>query len=586
MTATTAHDASEHAMPMPDGTKLFYRAWEPNEPAKRALVLFHRGHEHSGRFEDVVEQLGLKQTAVFAWDARGHGRSPGERGYAPSFATTAHDIEHFVKGLSSAHGYAIEDMIVLGHSVGAVSVVAWIHDYAPPIRGLILVTPAFRVRLYLPWAIPGLRLLERLRGQRRTFIKSYVKSQMLTHDPEQAERYDNDPLITRAIAVNILLELHDTATRLIDDAPAIHTPTLLLSAGSDWVVKHEAQRRFFDRLGASLKRIRTFSDMYHDLLHERERTPVLEEIRSFLSDLDREPRPDPRAHDADRYGVTAAEHDRLNQPLPVISPKRWWFEGQKLTLRTLGNLSEGIRLGWQTGFDSGQSLDYVYNNQPAGRLGPIGRFVDRRYLDAPGWRGIRERRDLLQHALRQAIEASAVTDRPVRIVDIAAGGGRYVLETVASLQHPQVEVVLRDHKPANVEAARHLAAQLGLENIRCEPGDAFHADDLASLTPAPDIAIASGLYELFPGNAPVLASLRGLAAAMSAGGQLIYTGQPWHPQLEMIARVLPNRDGKPWVMRRRTQYELDALTYAAGFEKTRQAIDLQGIFTVSTARKR
>jgi aldose 1-epimerase len=37
--------------------------------------------------------------------------------------------------------------------------------------------------------------------------------------------------------------------------------------------------------------------------------------------------------------------------------------------------------------------------------------------------------------------------------------------------------------------------------------------------------------------------LRGLHAAILPGGWLIYTCQPWHPQVEMIARTLTNRDG-------------------------------------------
>lgn len=53
----------------------------------------------------------------------------------------------------------------------------------------------------------------------------------------------------------------------------------------------------------------------------------------------------------------------------------------------------------------------------------------------------------------------------------------------------------------------------------------------------------------------------------------------------MIARVLINRDGKPWVMRRRTQAEIDELVAAAGFEKLGMKIDPYGIFTVSTARR-
>ena len=143
-------------------------------------------------------------------------------------------------------------MIVLAHSLAAVTVTAWVHDYAPPIRGMILATAAFHVKLYVPFAIPALRIL------RPRFVKSYVKSKMLTHDREQAARYDSDPLIFRQIAVNVLLDLHDTAKRLVADAGAIQTPTLMIGAGKDWVVSLKAQQKFFDRLSSTRQALRDF----------------------------------------------------------------------------------------------------------------------------------------------------------------------------------------------------------------------------------------------------------------------------------------------------------------------------------------
>ena len=81
-------------------------------------------------------------------------------------------------------------------------------------------------------------------------------------------------------------------------------------------------------------------------------------------------------------------------------------------------------------------------------------------------------------------------------------------------------------------------------------------------------------------------SLDGLAAAISPGGYLVYTGQPWHPQLEMIGRALTShRQGQAWIMRRRTQAEMDQLVAAAGFRKIAQRIDDWGIFTVSLAER-
>ena len=81
-------------------------------------------------------------------------------------------------------------------------------------------------------------------------------------------------------------------------------------------------------------------------------------------------------------------------------------------------------------------------------------------------------------------------------------------------------------------------------------------------------------------------TLAGLAAAVPPGGYLVYTGQPWHPQLELIARALTShRDGQPWVMRRRSQAEMDQLVAAAGFRKLEQRIDEWGIFSVSLAQR-
>jgi alpha-beta hydrolase superfamily lysophospholipase len=149
----------EQTMPSWDGTELFYRAWFPDgKQAEKALLLFHRGHEHSGRWQETVDSLGLEKVAIFAWDARGHGRSPGERGAARELTDVIRDVDTFARQIAERYGIALENMIVLAHSLAAVTVGAWVHDYAPPIRALILATAAFEVKLYVPLAIPGLRL--------------------------------------------------------------------------------------------------------------------------------------------------------------------------------------------------------------------------------------------------------------------------------------------------------------------------------------------------------------------------------------------------------------------------------------------
>jgi hypothetical protein len=154
-----------------------------------------------------------------------------------------------------------------------------------------------------------------------------------------------------------------------------------------------------------------------------------------------------------------------------------------------------------------------------------------------------------------------------------------------ALPETPMTALLRDYKPENVEAAKKLAADFGLTNVTVELGNAFDRGSLASIDPRPTVAIVSGLFELFPENAGVYDSLGGLADALEPGGYLIYTNQPWHPQVEFIARVLRNREGKPWIMRRRTTAEMDELVQVAGFDKTEMEIDEWGMFSVSVARR-
>jgi len=562
-----------------DGAELFYRAWSPSTPTSRALILFHRGHEHSARWQETVDRLNLPDVAIFAWDQRGHGNSPGDRGSAPSLATVIADAESFSRHLMQAHGVRMEDTIVLAHSVGAVVATAWVHDYAPPIRGLVLGTPAFRVKLYVPLAIPALRLKQRFIGP--GYVQSYVKSKMLTSDTEQAKIYSEDPQIFRQIAVNILLDLQDTSTRLLADAGAITTPTLILAAGNDWVVNQKAQWKFFERLSSPIKQMELYPRAKHAIFHDVERKAVVARTRKFIDECYmRETTSDARPFlEADQGGYTRTEFDRLRAPGPL----HWKF--MEISMATICQLSDGFRVGKRTGYDSGLSLDYVYTNR-AGGITPIGKLIDHAYLNAVGWRGIRVRGQNIRTILRQAIDRVSAAGLPVRVLDIASGPGRYVLETIKAMPHAGAIATLRDYRQENLDAARALADELQLNGtVQTIKGDAFDRASLAATSPAPTIAIASGIYELFSDNTPVLRSLAGLADVVPPGGYLIYTTQIWHPQVEFIARTLTNHEGKPWIMRRRTQREMDELVRSVGFEKTEQLIDPWGIFTVSIARR-
>ena len=566
-----------------DGVDLFYRHWPATQGTRRGvIVLFHRGHEHSGRMAHLVDELDLPGFDFFAWDARGHGRSPGARGYSPSFGTSVRDIQTFTRHLDADHQVKPEDTYVIAQSVGAVLVSTWVHDYAPALRGMTLASPAFKVKLYVPFARIGIKLMQALRGQ--FFVNSYVKAKFLTHDPERIASYDTDPLITRPIASNILLGLYDAAERVVADASAITVPTQLMISGADWVVHAKPQHQFFEALGSPVKERHVLPGFYHDTLGERDRADAVRQIRTFIEQRFATAPQTLDIRDAHERGFTYEEARTLARPLSPYSPRGLYWALTRASLKWAAPLSKGLQIGRDTGFDSGSTLDYVYRNRPQG-AGPIGRLIDGAYLQSIGWRGIRQRKVHVEELLQLAMHTARDNGLPLNLIDIAAGHGRYVLDAVGVSPVRPHSVRLRDYSDINVRDGATLIVSRGLQDIATfEKADAFDRAGLARAQPTPTVAVVSGLYELFPDNALIERSLGGIAQAMPAGGCLVYTGQPWHPQLELIARALTShRDHAAWVMRRRTQQEMDQLVAAAGFRKVTQRIDEWGIFTVSMA---
>ena len=258
--------------------------------------------------------------------------------------------------------------------------------------------------------------------------------------------------------MNVLLDLHDAGTRLLADAGAINLPTLMLAAGRDWVVSLKAQREFFNGLSSPVKRMQVFPAAYHAIFHEKERAQVVERVREFIVERFAEPSVAPSLLNADKFGYTWEEYERLKLR---GGPQ---FAVVRAGMKTGGRLSKGIDLGWRSGFDSGLTLDYVYENKAQGAT-RLGRLIDRSYLNSIGWRGIRQRKKNLEKLLRKVIEETHARGCPVRIVDIAAGGGRYVLETMRALPEIPMTALLRDYKQENVDAAQRLARHWGLTSV-------------------------------------------------------------------------------------------------------------------------
>src|SRR6185295_10702057 len=118
-----------------------------------------------------------------------------------------------------------------------------------------------------------------------------------------------------------------------------------------------------------------------------------------------------------------------------------------------------------------------------------------------GWRGIRRRKVHVEELIRDAMRKLRDAGKPVHVMDVAAGHGRYVLEALDGATTRPDSILLRDYSDINVQQGTSMIESKGLGAIaRFVKGDAFDRASLAAVTPAPTLAIVSGLYELFGDN--------------------------------------------------------------------------------------
>jgi SAM-dependent methyltransferase len=254
-----------------------------------------------------------------------------------------------------------------------------------------------------------------------------------------------------------------------------------------------------------------------------------------------------------------------------------------ILFRQLGAVSDGIDVGRTFGFSSGEMLDYVYENR-AGGCGPLGRWIDRIYLDSVGWRGIRERRANLVRTLTAVVLARRALGLRTRIVDVAAGPGRYLLDLAETLGGDDLSIECRDFDMDALVQGRAQAAARGLHNVSYVQHDALDPLQLARIEPA-DLVVVSGLYEILTDERAIRSSLSALRTRLRPDGLLVLTGQPHHPQLKLIGNLLTHRDGSPWRMHLRSTETLEGWCHLAGFVDVHTTTDTRGIFTISVARR-
>jgi alpha-beta hydrolase superfamily lysophospholipase len=255
-----------------DGLNIQGCGWEPDQKPRAMVCLLHGLGEHTGRYEHMARALTRTGYAVFGFDHRGHGRSGGARGHAPSYEALMQDLDLALE--QSAARYPGLPRFLYGHSLGANEVINYGLRRKPSLAGVIAVAPWLRLAFTPPAGKVRLaRLMNRIYPgfTQRTGMDTTA----LSHDPQVIEAYIHDPLVHDKISARMYLELLDSGEWALAHAGEFGLPLLLMHGSEDRLTSPDASREFAHAGGSHIT-LQIWEGCYHEIHNEPEQEEVFD----------------------------------------------------------------------------------------------------------------------------------------------------------------------------------------------------------------------------------------------------------------------------------------------------------------------
>lgn len=257
------------------------RDW-PGTEALGIVIIVHGLAEHSGRYQELTEQLNDAGYGVERFDLPGHGLSSGARVFIHQFSDYLDLLSQSVQQLRSE--YPQTPVFVLGHSMGGLIVARYLQGVHPPVDGAVLSCPALgtikpppRLQVWVG------RFLAR-HWPRVGVVK--LGLDYLCSDPRVVAEYQADPLVHQGmISAGLAAAMFDNMALAQAAADGVNVPLLLLHGEDDELTSPLATQAFYEnvkRHGTMPCELILYKNMYHEIFNEPQRAEVYRDMLVWL----------------------------------------------------------------------------------------------------------------------------------------------------------------------------------------------------------------------------------------------------------------------------------------------------------------
>ena len=292
-----------------DGVTLHYR-YVLNTQAKAWVVIMQGRAESVVKYAELIDELYRNGFSVFAFDHIGQGQSGRTtdnplHGFVSDFEEYVEDAANLISDVLATikSSYQQEGLAqyLLCHSMGSAIGTLLLARYPKLFEKATLCAPMYGIKAPIPAFIAKVFVtigaaIHRMLGIKSGYFLGQGDYKTLAFEDNQLtsskaryewfKQYYHDNVDARLGGVTFqwLAAALQAMDRILKLAPNIHTPILMLQAGSDQIVDNRASDRVYAKLPQA--KILKIDGAKHEILFERDcyRKPAIKSILAFFLD--------------------------------------------------------------------------------------------------------------------------------------------------------------------------------------------------------------------------------------------------------------------------------------------------------------
>jgi alpha-beta hydrolase superfamily lysophospholipase len=257
---------------------LYFQSWHPSQPGRAILVVIHGLGGHCGSFGHVVDRFVASGYIIYGFDLRGHGRSPGQRGYLNRWSEFREDLSCFLDLIRTQEPAL--PCFLFAHSLGALLALDYSLRNSDQIQGVIALAPALKQVGVSPIRIILGRILSWLYP--RFSLNTGIDLATASRDTAVLNAYANDPLRHGKGTARLATEFLAAKDWVWQHVLELQVPLLMMHGAADGVTSSIASHRFFQQISFADKQWCEYVDSYHHLYDDLNYQEVLTDVESWL----------------------------------------------------------------------------------------------------------------------------------------------------------------------------------------------------------------------------------------------------------------------------------------------------------------